>query len=209
LGEIVEAGVRTGERELASDAVEQLTAIARITPTAWALGIEARSRALLSDGAGAEDLYLRAISHLEQSEARIELARAHLLYGEWLRRDGRRTDARGELRTAYDEFTVRGFEAFAHRALAELQVTGEKVRKRTIETRDDLTAQEWQIAGLACEGLSNPEIGARLFLSPRTIEWHLRKVFFKLGISSRRQLSGALPGAGSELVGAGEMARSS
>ncbi len=202
LQELVEAGVRTGERELASEALEELAGMSRIVGTDWALGIEARSRAMLSDGAAAEDLYRGAIHHLERSEARIELARAHLLYGEWLRRDGRRADARAQLRTAYDEFTARGWEAFAARARAELQATGETVRKRTVETRDDLTAQERQIARMTGEGLSNPEIGARLFLSPRTVEWHLRKVFAKLGIRSRRELSGALPTADSELVGA-------
>lgn len=200
LQELVEAAVRTGERQLASDALEELAGMTRIIGTAWALGIEARSRALLSDGAAAEDLYRRAIDHLERSEARIELARAHLLYGEWLRRESRRADARAQLRTAYHEFTARGWEAFADRARSELQATGEKVRKRTVETRDDLTAQERQIADLARGGLSNPEIGARLFLSSRTVEWHLRKVFSKLGISSRRELTGALASPRSGLV---------
>src|SRR5205807_4111424 len=126
---------------------------------------------------------------------RPELARAHLLYGEWLRRENRRVDARAQLRAAYDQFTSIGMEAFAERARGELLATGEKVRKRTVETRDELTAQERQVAQLAREGLSNPEIGARLFLSPRTVEWHLRKVFLKLGIRSRRELAGVLPSA--------------
>ena len=124
---------------------------------------------------------------------RAELARAHLLYGEWLRRENRRGDARAQLRTAHDQFTSMGMEAFAERARNELLATGEKVRKRTVETRDDLTAQERQIAQLARDGLSNPEIGARLFLSPRTVEWHLRHVYTKLGIRSRGQLAHALP----------------
>jgi DNA-binding NarL/FixJ family response regulator len=125
----------------------------------------------------------------------MDLARAHLLYGEWLRRENRRVDARTELRAAHSQFTAMGMQAFAERARSELQATGEQVRKRSDETRDDLTAQERQIARLARDGLSNPEIGARLFLSPRTVEWHLRHVFSKLGIRSRRQLASALPAA--------------
>jgi DNA-binding NarL/FixJ family response regulator len=126
---------------------------------------------------------------------RPELARAHLLYGEWLRREGRRRDAREQLRTSHGMLVAIGMEAFAERARRELLATGEKVRKRTLETRDQLTPQERQIAGLARDGLSNAEIGARLFLSPRTIEWHLKKVFAKLGISSRMDLHDALPSA--------------
>jgi DNA-binding CsgD family transcriptional regulator len=172
----------------------------RITETAWARGVEARSRALLCDNAAAERLYREAIDRLEPSEARLELARAHLLYGEWLRREGRRVDARAQLRTAYAQLTSIGMEAFAERARRELLATGEKARKRTVETRDDLTAQERQIAELARDGLSNPEIGAQLFLSPRTVEWHLRKVFTKLGIRSRRELLRALGESDSRLV---------
>jgi len=130
---------------------------------------------------------------LSRTRLRPDLTRAHLLYGEWLRRHGRRTDARVQLRAAHEMFAAIGMEAFAGRARRELQATGEKVRKRSVETRDDLTAQEQQIALLAADGLSNPEIAARLFLSPRTVEWHLRKVFTKLGISSRRDLRDALP----------------
>ncbi len=193
LHELVEAASRSGEHELAGEALAELAGMTQIVGTDWALGIEARSRALLSAGAEAEELYRRAIDHLERSEARVEHARAHLLYGEWLRREGRRTEARAELRLAHDEFTARGLEAFADRAGAELRATGEQVRKRSAETRDDLTAQERQIAQLARDGLSNPEIGARLFLSPRTVEWHLRKVFSKLGIRSRRELPSAMP----------------
>ena len=156
-------------------------------------GIEARSRALLSEGARAEAGFREAIEHLGRTRVRAELARTHLLYGEWLRRENRRVDARASLRAAHDQFTSMGMEAFAERARTELLATGETVRKRTIETRDDLTAQERHIAQLASDGLSNPEIGARLFLSPRTVEWHLRKVFTKLGIRSRRQLATSLP----------------
>ena len=126
---------------------------------------------------------------------RTELARAHLLYGEWLRREGRRVDAREQLRTAHEMFVTIGMEGFADRARKELMASGEQARKRTVETRDDLTVQERQIAGLARDGLSNPEIGARLFLSPRTVEWHLRKVFGKLGIRSRHELAEALAGS--------------
>ena len=156
-------------------------------------------RALLSEGEAAEGLYREAIERLGRTRLRPELARAHLLYGEWLRRENRRVDARAQLRAAHDQFTSIGMEAFAERARRELLATGEKVRKRTVETRDELTAQERQIARLARDGLSNPEIGARLFLSPRTVEWHLRKVFAKLGIRSRRELADALPGSDSQL----------
>jgi DNA-binding NarL/FixJ family response regulator len=131
---------------------------------------------------------------------RPELARAHLVFGEWLRREGRRVDARAHLRAAHDMLAGMGMEAFAERARKELLATGEKARKRTVETRDDLTAQERQIAELARDGLSNPDIGARLFLSPRTVEWHLRKVFGKLGIRSRHELANALQGSGTEVV---------
>ena len=141
----------------------------------------------------------RRSRRLARTRRRPELARAHLLYGEWLRRENRRVDAREQLRAAHDMFTAIGMEAFAERARNELQATGEKVRKRTVETRDDLTAQERQIARLARDGLSNPEIGARLFLSPRTVEWHLRNVFNKLDIRSRRELANALPSSASEL----------
>ena len=189
LPELVEAAARAGDTELARDALERLAETTQPCGTDWALGIEARSRALLSDGETAERLYREAIDRLGRTRLRPELARAHLLYGEWLRREGRRVDARAQLRAAHEQFTSIGMEAFAERARGELLATGEKVRKRTVETRDDLTAQERQIAELARDGLSNPEIGARLFLSPRTVEWHLRKVFAKLGIRSRRELA--------------------
>jgi DNA-binding CsgD family transcriptional regulator len=153
----------------------------------------------MSDGERAERLYREAIERLARTRRRPELARAHLLFGEWLRRENRRVDARAELRLAHDEFAAIGMDGFAERARGELQATGERVR-RSVETRDDLTAQERQIARLARDGLSNPEIGARLFLSPRTVEWHLRKVFSKLGIRARGELAAALPSAESELV---------
>ena len=193
LHDLVEAAVRSGRRQLAAETLEQLCAMTRVIGTQWALGIEARSRALLADDGAAEDLYLAAIGHLERTKIRLELARARLLYGEWLRRSGRRVDARTQLRSAYDEFTAIGVEAFAERARNELAATGERIRKQTVETRDDLTPQERQVAELARERLSNSEIAARLFLSPRTVEWHLSKVYAKLGIRSRRELADALP----------------
>jgi ATP/maltotriose-dependent transcriptional regulator MalT len=152
--------------------------------------VEARCRALLSEGDVAERLYREAVERLGRTRIRVALARAHLLYGEWLRRAGRRLDAREQLRTAHLMFTEIGMEAFAERTRRELSATGETARKRTVETVDELTAQETQIAHLARDGLSNAEIAAELFISPRTVEWHLRKVFSKLGISSRRQLRG-------------------
>jgi DNA-binding CsgD family transcriptional regulator len=164
--------------------------------TDFGLGIEARSRALLSDGEAAHDLYREAIDRLSRTKLRPELARAHLLYGEWLRREGRRVDARAQLRTAHEMLDEIGMEAFAERARRELIATGEKVRKRRADTRDQLTPQEEQIARLARDGLSNPEIGVQLFISARTVEWHLRKVFTKLGIRSRGQLSAALSEGG-------------
>jgi DNA-binding CsgD family transcriptional regulator len=147
-------------------------------------------------------LYREAIDHLERTRLRPHLARAHLLYGEWLRREGRRGAARVQLRTAYEAFVSIGMEGFAERARGELSATGERVRRRTAETRDDLTPQELQIARLARDGLSNPEIGAQLFLSPRTVEWHLRNVFTKLGIPSRRHLPAALPELDARLTSA-------
>jgi DNA-binding CsgD family transcriptional regulator len=200
LPELIEATARLGAAEVAREALERLAETTRPAGTDFGLGVEARSRALLSEGEAAEGLYREAIDRLGRTRLRPELARAHLLYGEWLRREGRRKDARAHLRTAHRMFTDIGMEAFAERAGRELQATGETVRKRRAETRDELTAQERQIARLACDGLSNPEIGARLFLSPRTVEWHLRKVFAKLGIHSRRELAAALPSSDSELV---------
>jgi DNA-binding CsgD family transcriptional regulator len=198
--ELLEAATRSDERELARTAQERIAAATAVARTDWALGIRARSSALLEEGETAERLYREGIERLGRTRLRPELARTHLLYGEWLRRANRRVDARAQLRAAYDQLTSIGMEAFADRARRELVATGEKVRRRVDETRDRLTAQERQIARLARDGLTNPEIGARLFLSPRTVEWHLRKVFAKLGIHSRRELANALPGAESQLV---------
>jgi DNA-binding CsgD family transcriptional regulator len=192
LPELVEAAARKGDTELARDALKRLVEATEPCATDWALGIEARSRALLSDGDSAESLYREAIERLSRARLRTEVSRAHLLYGEWLRREKRRVDARAELGTAHEQFTSIGMEAFAERARTELLATGENVRKRTVETFNDLTEQERHIARLARDGLSNPEIGARLFLSPRTVEWHLRKVFGKLGVRSRHELVNAL-----------------
>ena len=198
--ELIEAAARSDETELAQGALERLDAATAVADNDWALGMRARSRALLSDGDEAERLYREAIERLGRTRLRPELARAHLLFGECLRRENRRVDARAQLRTAHGLFAAIGMEAFAERARGELLATGERVRKRTVETRDELTPQEHQIARLARDGLSNPEIGARLFLSPRTVEWHLRKVFAKLEIHSRRELATALPGSDSEPV---------
>ena len=200
LPELVEAAIRTGKTALAGGALDRLTEAASIGDSDWGLGVLARSRALLSEGSLANELYLEAIERLSRTQLPPERARAHLVYGEWLRRESRRVDARVQLRTAYQLFVEIGMEAFAERARTELQATGEHVRRHTVETRDDLTAQERQIAELARDGLSNPEIGGRLFLSPRTVEWHLRHVFAKLEIRSRRELSNALPSSDSETV---------
>jgi DNA-binding CsgD family transcriptional regulator len=192
LPELVEAAARCGKNELSADALERLCERTQAAGTELALGIEARSRALLSGGEPAERLYREAIQRLGGTRMRPALVRAHLLYGEWLRRENRRMDAREQLRTAYDGLTAMGMKAFAKRARRELLATGETVRKRTVQANYELTAQEAQIAQLAADGLSNPEIGAQLFLSPRTVQYHLAKVFTKLGVSSRRQLRRAL-----------------
>jgi DNA-binding CsgD family transcriptional regulator len=192
--------VRCGETRTARDALERLASTTQPCASNWALGIEARCRALLSDAPTADELYHEAIERLTRTLLRPEIARSHLLYGEWLRSDNRRVDARAELRTAHELFSTIGMDAFAERARKELMATGDRIPKRAIDTRDDLTVQEFQIAQLAREGLSNPEIGARLFLSPRTVEWHLRKVFAKLEIRSRRELADALPALEPELA---------
>ena len=200
LGELVEAATRTGNTELATSALARLGEQAHASDADWALGIHAHSRALLSEGAAAERAYREAVERLGRTRLRPHLARAHLLYGEWLRRGTRRADARAQLRAAYDLFSTIGMEAFAERARHELVATGERVRARTADARDELTPQERHIAGLARDGLSNPEIGAQLFLSPRTVEWHLRKVFTKLRIRSRQELLRALPSSDSKPV---------
>jgi DNA-binding CsgD family transcriptional regulator len=195
VSELAEAASRTGDIALVRTALEWLSKRAAVTPTDWSLGMEARVRALLSEGAAADLLYRESIERLGRTRLRIELARAHLLYGEWLRRENRRADAREQLCPAHDMLAEMGVEAFAERARRELLATGATARKRTDETRSDLTAQEAQIARLARDGLSNPEIGTRLFISPRTVQYHLRKVFLKLGISSRIELDRVLPPA--------------
>jgi DNA-binding CsgD family transcriptional regulator len=191
--ELVEAAARSRDPELAADALERLSERTGLSGTDWALGIEARSRALLEDGQAAEDLYLEATERLGRCRIKVHVARARLLYGEWLRRQNRRIDARENLRAAHELFSTIGAEAFAERAARELLATGEKARKRTADTRGQLTAQETQIAERARDGHSNPEIGAQLFISPRTVEYHLHKVFTKLEISSRNELQRVLP----------------
>ena len=193
MAELIEAATRSGQDDVAADALAGLADTTSVSDTDWGRGIEARSRALLSEGDTAEHLYREAIDHLSRCRVRADLARAHLLYGEWLRRQRRRVDARTELGIALEMLESMGMEAFAERARRELQATGEKARKRAISTSNEgLTPQEWQVARLARDGLSNPEIGARLFISARTVQYHLRKVFAKLGINSRSQLDQAL-----------------
>jgi DNA-binding CsgD family transcriptional regulator len=193
LVELIEAAVRSAVPERAAGAVQRLSGIARACGTDWALGAEARSRALVSDGAAAESLYREAIDRFGRTRLRVDLARAHLVYGEWLRRERRRRDARDQLGRAYEIFDSVGAAAFAERARIELRATGGQARKRAVETPGTLTAQEALIARLAGEGASNPEIAAQLFISPATVAYHLRKVFTKLSISSRNQLAPALP----------------
>ena len=187
--ELIEAAVRAGTPDLAAEGYVRLGAMTRVSGTDWALGVAARSQALVVEDERAEDLYTEAIDRLGRSRMAVDLARAHLLYGEWLRRERRRLDARKELRTAHDLFSNFGIEAFAERARVELQATGERARKRTSGTRDQLTPQETQISRLAAQGSTNREIAAQLFISPSTVEYHLRKVFRKLGVKSRTQLA--------------------
>jgi DNA-binding CsgD family transcriptional regulator/tetratricopeptide (TPR) repeat protein len=196
LAELIEAAVRSGQPARASEPLRRLSETTRASGTDWALGTEARSRALLSEGETADRSYREAIERLGRTRMRPALARAHLVYGEWLRRGNRRKDARAELRTAHDLFTTMGIEAFAERTRRELLATGETVRKRTVETASELTAQEAHIARLAVDGRTNVEIGAQLFLSTRTVEWHLSKVYTKLGVGSRRELRQALTSVG-------------
>jgi len=196
LPELIEAATRTGSTPMASDALEKLAMRIRAGGTEDGLGILARSRALLSEGEEAEGYHREAISRLGRTRMRPAVARAHLLYGEWLRRENRRQDARAELRTAHGLFTAMGIEAFADRARHELLAAGDTVRKPTVETVSELTAQEAHIARLAVDGGTNAEIGAQLFLSTRTVEWHLSKVYTKLGVGSRRELRRALASSG-------------
>ena len=196
LVELVEAGVRGGTPEAAAAALDRLSQRTRAAGTDWALGIEAGSRALLSDASSAEALHRESVQRLARTRGAVHLARAQLRYGEWLRRENRRVDAREQLRAAHDTFSRIGAVGFAERTRVELLATGETVRKRATDTLDELTAQERQIARLARDGHTNPEIGSQLFISPRTVEWHLRNTFGKLGIRSRKELREALPDAG-------------
>jgi DNA-binding CsgD family transcriptional regulator len=191
--ELIEAAERCGQRVVAVAALDRLTAYSETSGSDWAMGMQYRSQALLADDDAAEDLYREAINRLSRTKIRPELARAHLLYGEWLRRENRRIDARVQLRMAHEMFVDMGINAFAERTRHELLATGETVRKRTVDSFAELTPQEAHIARLAADGRTNPEIGAQLFISARTVEWHLRKVFTKLNVSSRRELGEALP----------------
>jgi ATP/maltotriose-dependent transcriptional regulator MalT len=195
LPELIEAAVRCGEREIAAAALDQLSERTSLSGSQWARGIEARSRALIAGGQDAEDFYLEAIRQLSRSRMTVHLARAHLIYGEWLRRENRRADARGQLRTAHQMLASMGADGFAERAARELRATGERVRNRTTDPPARLSARETQIARLAGDGLSNRQIAAQLFISPHTVEYHLHKIFAKLAIASRNQLPSALGAA--------------
>jgi ATP/maltotriose-dependent transcriptional regulator MalT len=196
LPELIESAVRSGQPSRGRQALDRLEERTRAFRSDWALGIEARSCALLSDGEIAEELYAEAIRHLGRAGSDLALARAHLLYGEWLRRERRRIDARWHLRVAERMLAAIGAEAFAKRTRIELRATAEHARKRDAESRDELTAQEAHVARLAGDGLSNPEIGARMFISVSTVAYHLRKVYGKLGINTRHKLAYALAGGG-------------
>jgi DNA-binding CsgD family transcriptional regulator len=193
LPELIEAAVRTGQSDTAVDALRRLAEMTGASATDWARGVEARSRALLDDGAVAESLHREAIERLSRTRVRFELARAHLLYGEWLRRERRRLEAREQLRTAHEMLSTMGVHAFARRAERELLATGERVHQPAVVKGEELTSQELHIARLARDGVSNPEIATRLFISRRTVEYHLGKVFTKLNIRSRHELDRALP----------------
>jgi DNA-binding NarL/FixJ family response regulator len=189
--------VRAGEVDVAARALDMLTLTTHSAGTDFGLGLEARCRALVGGHPAAEESYREAIDRLGRAGIRTELARAHLVLGEWLRRENRRTEARAQLRTAHDMFDAIGMKAFAERARRELLATGETVLRRTVHSPELLTAQEALVARLAADGMTNTEVGAQLFLSARTVEWHLRKVFMKLGITSRRELRRALSTTGS------------
>jgi DNA-binding CsgD family transcriptional regulator len=193
LVELIEAASRSGRTQQAAEALGVLLESTHASGTPWALGVEARSRALLQDGDAAEALYREAIERLEPTRLQLDLARSHLLYGEWLRRERRRVDARLELRVAHEMFADFGMDAFAERARTELEATGEHARKRTVDTLEQLTPQEAQVSRLAALGNTNREIAAQLFISPSTVEYHLRKAFRKLDVSSRTQLARRLP----------------
>jgi DNA-binding CsgD family transcriptional regulator len=190
--EMIEAATHSGRHDRAASALEVLNETTGASGTPWAQGIEARSRALLAEGQAAEALYREAIEQLRPTQLRVDLARTHLLYGEWLRRERRRVDARAELRAAHELFFQFTMEGFAERARVELEATGERARKRTVEALGDLTPQEAQISRLVAEGHNNREIAAQLFISPRTVEYHLHKVFRKLDVKSRTQLARSL-----------------
>jgi DNA-binding CsgD family transcriptional regulator len=194
MAELIEAAVRAGTPELAADARLDLAEVARVSGTDWAVGIAARSEALLADDDRAEELYVEAVGRLGRSRIAIDLARAHLLYGEWLRRKRRRSDARSQLRLAHGLFSEFGMEAFAERARVELEATGEHARSRSVDTLGQLTPQEAQISRLVAQGHTNREIAAQLFISPSTVEYHLRKAFRKLGVKSRTQLANRVRG---------------
>jgi DNA-binding CsgD family transcriptional regulator len=189
LPELVEAAARSGKPDRAAMAVERLVERTQTSGTEWALGFQARSVALVTQGPGAEKHYREAIERFGRCAASAHRARAHLIYGEWLRRERRRIDAREQLRIAYEMFSAMGADAFAARAQRELRATGERARRRIVETTTDLTPQEAEIAGLARAGHSNPQIASKLFISARTVEYHLHKVFTKLGIGSRGELA--------------------
>jgi ATP/maltotriose-dependent transcriptional regulator MalT len=191
--ELAEAASRTDDEKVVATTLEWMTERARTAGTEWALGTESMIRALLAEGEEAEGFYRDSIGHLRRTRMRPYLARTHLLYGEWLRRERRRVDARDQLRTAYEMLSEMGIDAFAERARHELMATGITAGRRTVETRQALTPQEAHIARLARDGLSNPEIGSRLFISARTVKYHLSKVYTKLSITSREQLESVLP----------------
>jgi DNA-binding CsgD family transcriptional regulator len=198
--ELAEAGSKTADRAHLESALEWLAERTRVISSEWASGIETRLRALLSEGEVADSLYRQSIAHLSGTRARLELARTHLLYGEWLRDERRRLDAREHLRTAHEAFTRMGAEAFARRAERELLAAGERAGKRTVDTLDQLTPQETQIARLAADGHTNREIAAQLFISTSTVEYHLRKAFRKLEVKSRTQLAYRVSQTGPERV---------